>query len=199
MLQRECMKARGDGSLALQDFGTVTHTDFEDDVEQYSDLCFEELPTLLLHAVKVQRTGEWTEDNEWFLHMNDGRVEALYVYSWGEKMHWLRREGGPWVSTIDFATIKSYDEHSRGGVMEWKDLGPDCYEIEFDNMQSTDADTYLCDFDKVGIMEVNQARNDADTAREEEKARLRRALVVTMSKEERAKRTAREGRFWCLA
>lgn len=112
---------------------------------QYSETCFEDTPSFLLHTIdeNLLMTGSWNDDQEWFLKMSDGEVHVLYLEEiTGDKAHWLKRKDGPWVMTAEYAKLKNYDEDGRRGVMEWLVAG-EHFELAFDNAQSTNEDTYL--------------------------------------------------------
>lgn len=208
MLIIQCCNARG----SSPSFDSRCHyTDcscFQQDIEYYTELCSEPIPDFLLQTVNPLLYGPdedlpsqfgWNVEDAYF-EVNDGEVQALFI--WEERRvpyTWLSRIGGPWVLTETAATVKAYDEDGRGGAIEWT-LEEDHYELEFSNIWSFNynIDAYLCRFDKEGIRQANQARNDADYAKQEKKERRRGKTVAAMSKTERAGRTAREGRFWCL-
>ncbi|CZT24123.1 uncharacterized protein RCC_09840 [Ramularia collo-cygni] len=174
-------------------------------IEDYGAVGLETVPDFILRwcrpsAFIPDESLDWNDD-DWIFEEQDGKVKVLAIWQKGYVPYtWLSRDGGPWVLTRTAATIKAYDEDGRGGIMEWN-LDDGRYELGFSNIRSNDysIDAYLCSFDKAGISNANQARNDADYTKEQETERLRGAKVAAMSKKDRAKRTAREGRYWVLA
>jgi hypothetical protein len=175
-----------------------------------SKLCFQSEGAFLMKACGSHGL-RGLNDDFWYFTVDDGKVQAVIVVYNGKSSTWLSKDGQSWSYTEDTAKVLSLSEaitgvicddlkcevhRSHRGFAQWNtDDGN--FEVPFTH--DSLLDRYLHIFDPEGVARWIQVLMDVEYLKQEERERLRSARVATYTKEERAMKTAREGRFWILA